>query len=129
MPQMWIPCVVFAHLFAFSFMLSMFKVSNPAVWESAKRRLLCRGKRPSADGTAPTAAAIAAATAAQRQGEQCSSSMKTGVSGDRLSCCCWQSSHEAGVIISSATVRLGRRLTLVQSTQRAGFVAAQQHFP
>lgn len=70
MPQMWIPCVVFAHLFAFSFLLSMVKVSNPAAWEGAKRRLgRLVGRRRSGDGTAPTAAAIAAATAASKSGE------------------------------------------------------------
>lgn len=69
-PVMWIPCVVFAHLFAFSFLLSMFRVTHPAAWDTAKRRLLCKGKRPSGDGTAPTAAAIAAAAAASTaQGE------------------------------------------------------------
>jgi hypothetical protein len=68
-PIMWIPCVVFAHLFAFSFLFSMFRVTHPAAWDTAKRRLLCRGKRPSGDGTAPTAATIAAATAASTQGK------------------------------------------------------------
>lgn len=70
-PMMWIPCVVFAHLFAFSFLVSMWKVSHPQMWENIKRALLCRGRqRPSADGqpVPPTAAAIAAATRAQGEG-------------------------------------------------------------
>lgn len=65
--MMWIPCVVFAHLFACSFLVSMWKMSHPQVWENIKSALLCKGRQPSADGqpVPPTAAAIAAATRAQ----------------------------------------------------------------
>jgi len=64
---MWLPCVLFAHLFAFSFLVKMGSMLYPAEYAKAKRLLLGRGKERG--GTAPTAAAIAAASH-QHDGKQ-----------------------------------------------------------
>lgn len=41
--QMWIPCVVFAHMFAGYFLLRMLTVMYPKAWADIKRKLFCRG--------------------------------------------------------------------------------------
>lgn len=58
---MWIPCVVFAHIFAFGFLLRMVSVMYPSAWAKFQRGLLGKGKRASADGLTPIEAAVAAA--------------------------------------------------------------------
>ncbi|KAF8067234.1 ctr9 [Scenedesmus sp. PABB004] len=44
---MWIPCVVFAHVFAAFFLARMFAVMYPRAWASATRALTGRGRRSS----------------------------------------------------------------------------------
>jgi hypothetical protein len=46
-PEMWIPCVLFAHAFAAFFFMRMVVVMYPKAWADIQRRLCCRGKATS----------------------------------------------------------------------------------
>jgi hypothetical protein len=58
MPVMWVPCVVFAHLFAAYFLLGMLSVMYPSTWQQAKARIgLGGGSKGSSSSRAGSAAA------------------------------------------------------------------------
>jgi hypothetical protein len=69
--SMWVPCVVFAHLFAAYFLARMLAVMYPRAWNSMKRRLLNRGdvrRRLSSSGSAVASTATSGTTKAAAPG-------------------------------------------------------------